>query len=180
MLILTKGLGVGVLSAAFKQEKLDADGYAQLIASTTQLNTVGPDLAALPGVHAMTDVTGFGLFGHALEMARGAGLTAELFADAPYVFPQALAHAQAGIRTGASSRNWASYGEAVSGAQALPAWKRDLLTDPQTSGGLLVAVDPGEAQAVLDLVRSRGFDRSAIVGRLREGPAGIAIREGAL
>jgi selenide,water dikinase len=175
VLILTKGLGVGVLSAAFKQEKLGAEGYAQLIASTTQLNTIGPDLAALPGVHAMTDVTGFGLLGHALEMARGAGLTVEIFADGPFVFPEALAHAQAGVRTGASTRNWASYGASVTGAEALPAWKRDLLTDPQTSGGLLVAVDPDKAQAVLDLARSRGFDRTAVVGRLKQGPARIEV-----
>jgi selenide,water dikinase len=175
VLILTKGLGVGVLSAAFKQEKLGAEGYAQLIASTTQLNTVGPDLAALPGVHAMTDVTGFGLLGHALEMARGAGLTAEIVADAPALLSGVEALAQAGVRTGASTRNWASYGASVSGADALPAWKRDLLTDPQTSGGLLIAVDPDQAPAVLDLVRSRGFGRSTIVGRLKEGPARIEV-----
>jgi selenide,water dikinase len=128
----------------------------------------------------MTDVTGFGLFGHALEMARGAGLTAEIFADAPFVFDEALALAKAGVRTGASTRNWASYGASVGGADALPAWKRDLLTDPQTSGGLLIAVDPAEADGVLDLVRSRGFDRSAVVGRLKEGSARIEVREGAL
>jgi selenide,water dikinase len=178
LLILTKGLGVGVLSAAFKQERLDGEGYAELIASTTRLNDVGPDLAALPGVHAMTDVTGFGLFGHALEMARGAGLTAEILADSPSILPGVEALAKSGVRTGASTRNWASYGASVSGAEVLPAWKRDLLTDPQTSGGLLVAVDPAEAGAVLDLLRSRGFDRSAVVGRLKAGPARIEAREG--
>ena len=177
-LILTKGLGVGVLSAAFKQERLDGDGYAALIASTTQLNDVGPDLAALPAVHAMTDVTGFGLLGHGLEMARGAGITVEIFADAPVVLPGVEALAQAGVRTGASTRNWASYGASIDGADALPAWKRDLLTDPQTSGGLLIAVEPAETESVLELLKSRGFDRSAVVGRLKEGPARIAVREG--
>ena len=179
VLLLTKGLGVGVLSAAFKQERLDAEGYSALIASTTRLNDIGPDLAVLPGVHAMTDVTGFGLFGHALEMARGAGLTAELFADAPAILPGVETLAKAGVRTGASTRNWASYGASVMGVEALPDWKRDLLTDPQTSGGLLVAVDPAKADGALALLRSRGFDRSAIVGRLKAGPAGIAVREGA-
>jgi selenide,water dikinase len=179
VLILGKGLGVGILSAAFKQDKLDAEGYAALIASTTQLNAVGPDLAGLNGVHAMTDVTGFGLLGHALEMARGAGLTAELFADGPAVLPGVEALAQAGVRTGASGRNWASYGSAVRGAEALPAWKRDLLCDPQTSGGLLIAVDPAEAGSVLDLLRERGFSYASVVGRLKQGPAGIEIADGA-
>ena len=178
VLILTKGLGVGVLSAAFKQERLDAEGYAQLIVSTTQLNDVGPDLAAIAGVHSMTDVTGFGLFGHALEMARGAGLTAEIFADAPAVLTGVEDLAKAGVRTGASTRNWGSYGASVSGADSLPDWKRDLLTDPQTSGGLLISVDPTAAEAVLQLVRARGFNRSAIVGRLKHGPARIEVRAG--
>jgi selenide,water dikinase len=175
LLILGKALGVGVLSAAFKQEKLDAAGYEALVATTTQLNAVGPELAALPAVHAMTDVTGFGLLGHALEMARGAGLTAEIFADAPAVLPGVEALAKSGVRTGASSRNWSSYGAAVRGAEGLQAWKRDLLCDPQTSGGLLVAVDPAEAEAVLALLRGRGFGHAATVGRLKDGPAGIEI-----
>jgi selenide,water dikinase len=179
VLILGKGLGVGILSAAFKQEKLEAEGYEGLIASTTQLNTVGPEIAALEGVHAMTDVTGFGLLGHALEMARGAGLTAEIFADGPAVLPGVEALAQAGVRTGASGRNWSSYGVAVSGADALPAWKRDLLCDPQTSGGLLIAVEPVEAEGVLSTLRERGFGYASVVGRLKEGPAGIEITDGA-
>jgi selenide,water dikinase len=85
--------------------------------------------------------------------------------------------AQAGVRTGASGRNWASYGAAVRRAEALPGWKRDLLCDPQTSGGLLVAVDPAEAAAVLDLLRRRGFTSASVVGRLTEGPAGIEITD---
>jgi selenide,water dikinase len=180
VLILGKGLGVGVLSAAFKQEKLDVAGYEALIASTTQLNTPGPELAALPAVHAMTDVTGFGLLGHALEMARGAGLTAEIFADGLAVLPGVEVLAKSGVRTGASGRNWASYGSSVQGAGALPDWKRDLLCDPQTSGGLLIAVDPAEAEVVLDLLSERGFGYASVVGRLREGPAGIEITEGAI
>ncbi len=180
VLILGKALGVGILSAAFKQETLDAAGYEALIASTTQLNAVGPELATLAAVHAVTDVTGFGLLGHALEMARGADLTAEIFADGPSVLPGVEALAQNGVRTGASGRNWASYGAAVGGADALPAWKRDLLCDPQTSGGLLIAVDPAESGAVLDLLRTRGFGYASVVGRLKDGPAGIEITDGAL
>jgi selenide,water dikinase len=124
----------------------------------------------------MTDVTGFGLLGHALEMARGAGLTCEIFADGPAVLPGALALAQAGVRTGASGRNWASYGSSVHGAEALPDWKRDLLCDPQTSGGLLLAVDPAVVETVLALLRGRGFGYASVVGRLKDGPAQIDIR----
>ncbi|MES2724316.1 MAG: selenide, water dikinase SelD [Pseudomonadota bacterium] len=165
VLILTKALGVGVLSAAFQQEKLDAEGYGALIASTTQLNAVGQALAAHDGVHAMTDVTGFGLLGHALEMARGAGLTARID-PAPPLLPGVEALAKAGVRTGASGRNWASYGGSVDVPGDLPDWKRDLLCDPQTSGGLLIAVEPAAAEAVMALVREAGFAAAAVVGRL--------------
>jgi len=176
VLILTKALGVGVLSAAFKQGRLDAAGYGELISSTTQLNAIGPELAGLEGVHAMTDVTGFGLLGHALEMARGAGLTAELFADGPAMLPGVEALARAGVRTGASTRNWASYGASVAGAEALPAWKRDILCDPQTSGGLLLAVDPAGVAVVLQRLGAGGFTRSAVVGRLKPGSAQIELK----
>jgi len=174
VLILTKALGVGVLSAAFKQEKLDVAGYAALIASTTKLNTVGRELAEDPAVHAMTDVTGFGLLGHALEVARGSSLTAEIDASPP-LLDGVEALARAGVCTGASTRNWASYGEAVDAPADLEDWRRDLLTDPQTSGGLLIAVAPERAEAVLALVRDRGFAQAAVVGRLREGPGRIAV-----
>jgi len=174
VLILGKALGVGILSAAFKQERLDAIGYAAFIASTTQLNSIGPDLAALPGVHAMTDVTGFGLLGHALEMARGSGLTVEIEAEAPAVLPGVEALAQAGVRTGASGRNWASYSGSVRGADALPDWRRDLLCDPQTSGGLLIAAAPEAADDVLARLLEQGFAASR-VGRVRIGPGEVQV-----
>jgi len=175
VLILTKGLGVGVLSAAFKQQRLSPEGYEALIASTTQLNTVGPELADIAGVHAVTDVTGFGLLGHTLEMCRGAALAAEIDAAAPVMLPGVQDLAEAGVRTGASTRNWASYGAAVRLPAELPEWRRDLLTDPQTSGGLLIAVAPDAAAAVLDLARAHGFDRATVVGRLAEGPAEVRV-----
>jgi selenide,water dikinase len=175
VLILSKPLGVGVLSAAFKQEKLDPAGYAALIDTTTRLNTVGRALAQTEGVHAVTDVTGFGLLGHALEMARGSGLTVELQADSAPVLPGVEALLQAGVRTGASTRNWASYGEGVRLPDGLPDWKRDLLTDPQTSGGLLVSVAPELADAVLATIRAAGFEAATAVGRLRAGPAEAVV-----
>ncbi|HEX3364702.1 selenide, water dikinase SelD [Phenylobacterium sp.] len=174
VLILTKALGVGVLSAAFKQERLDDAGYAALIASTTQLNSVGRELGDLEGVHAVTDVTGFGLLGHALEICRGSGLSADLGADPP-LLAGVEALARAGVRTGASTRNWASYGGDVRLPAGLADWKRDLLTDPQTSGGLLIAVAPEAAEAVLALVRDRGFAFAANVGRLAAGPAEVRV-----
>ena len=174
VLILTKALGVGVLSAAFKQERLDAAGYEALIATTTQLNTLGKDLPGLAGVHAVTDVTGFGLLGHALEMARGAGLTVEIDAEAPRLLAGVEDLARAGVRTGASGRNWASYGEAVR-AEGLEDWRRDLLCDPQTSGGLLIAVAPEGAEAVMARARAQGFAATVAVGRMIEGPAEIRV-----
>jgi selenide,water dikinase len=174
VLILTKALGVGVLSAAFKQERLDAGGYAALIASTTQLNAVGRELADLDGVHAVTDVTGFGLLGHALEMCRGAGLAGQITAEPP-LLNGVEALAREGVRTGASGRNWASYGEAVTLPADLPDWRRALLTDPQTSGGLLIACAPDAAEAVLVLVSERGFDRVAVVGSLGLGRPAVTV-----
>lgn len=175
VLILTKALGVGVLSAAFKQERLDPAGYAALIASTTRLNSLGAELPDVAGVHAVTDVTGFGLLGHALEMCRGAGLSAEIEAGAPALLDGVEALVTSGVRTGASGRNWASYGEAVREPPGLPDWRRDLLTDPQTSGGLLIAVDPAAADRVLSLARERGFDSARVVGRMADGPPEVRI-----
>jgi selenide,water dikinase len=174
-LILTKALGVGVLSAAFKQERLSAAGYAALIASTTQLNRLGTELADQAGVHAVTDVTGFGLIGHALEMSRGAGLAVELDAAAPAVLTDVEDLVRAGVRTGASTRNWASYGRDVTLALDLPEWRRDLLTDPQTSGGLLIAVAEDAAQPLLELAISRGYGASRIVGRVTDGRRGVTV-----
>lgn len=174
LLILTKALGVGVLSAAFKQEKLDPDGYAALIASTTKLNTLGARLAGRKGVHAVTDVTGFGLLGHALEMARGSDLTIELTGEPP-LLAGVEALAAAGLRTGASGRNWDSYGSGVDLPAGLDDGRRDLLTDPQTSGGLLIAVAADEADALLELARAGGFDRAAVVGRVVEGPPRVRV-----
>lgn len=174
-LVLTKALGVGVLSAALKQDRLTPDGYGALIASTTQLNTLGAELADLGGVHAVTDVTGFGLLGHALELSRGAGVGVEIDAEASVLLPGVEALLREGVRTGASSRNWASYGADVAFETALPDWRRDLLTDPQTSGGLLIAAAADRAEAVLELARARGFGASRIVGRVVEGPPAIVV-----
>jgi len=176
VLVLGKPLGVGVLSAALKKEALDPAGYAQMLASTTQLNTPGMALAELAGVHALTDVTGFGLAGHALELARGAGCGVTIdWSDVP-LLPGVRQLAAQGLVTGASARNWAGYGDAVQLPADWPAPDRALLTDPQTSGGLLVACDPAAADAVLGIFRREGFDRAAVIGRVDAGPARLQVR----
>jgi selenide,water dikinase len=175
VLVLTKALGVGVLSAAFKQGRLDDAGYAAMIGSTTQLNTLGSRLPQIDGVHAVTDVTGFGLLGHAVEMARGAGLRVEIDAASPALLPGVEALARAGVRTGASSRNWDSYGASVDLPPDFEDWRRDLLTDPQTSGGLLIAASPEAADAVERLARDDGYASTRWVGRLVDGPAGVRV-----
>jgi selenide,water dikinase len=165
VLVLGKALGVGVMSAALKKGELGEAGYARMIETTTRLNTPGPELAELPGVHALTDVTGFGLAGHALEMARGAGLQARLDWRAVPLLPGVRALAGQGYVTGASGRNWAGYGGDVSLPQGFAPEDQALLTDPQTSGGLLVACEPGTVDAVLAIFRRHGFDAAAVVGR---------------
>jgi selenide,water dikinase len=164
VLVLGKPLGVGVLSAALKKEQLDAEGYRRMIETTTKLNTPGPELAALEGVHALTDVTGFGLAGHALELARGAKLDVVIdWARVP-VLEGVRKLAADGFVTGASGRNWAGYGKSIS----LPAGFADidqaLLSDPQTSGGLLVSCTRAEADRVIGIFRSHGFAQAAIIG----------------
>lgn len=174
VLVLGKPIGVGVLSAALKKNALDAARYRTLIETTTRLNRPGPTLAAHAGVHAITDVTGFGLLGHALEMSRGSGLGIELrAADVPLV-AGAAELAGAGFVTGASGRNWASYGNAVRLGD-LSDTMRALLTDPQTSGGLLVACAPDAVGDVLATFSTTGFADAAAIGRVIDGPPRIEI-----
>ena len=183
VLILSKALGVGVISAALKSGKLEADVsrtiYATLVDSTTRLNAVGHSLATIEQVHAMTDVTGFGLLGHGLEMCRGAKLKAQIQFDALPLLERVADLARVPYRTGAANRNWASYGEEVALGPHLADWQRDVMCDPQTSGGLLVAVAPDGVAKVLALLRAAGFDRSAVIGEMcgdvEDGPSAIEI-----
>jgi selenide,water dikinase len=172
-LILGKPLGVGILSAALKKEKLDAGGYARMIAVTTQLNTAGPDLAALEGVHALTDVTGFGLAGHALEIARGANVTVDVTWSSVPLMEGVRALAQQGMVTGASGRNWAAYGAQVALCAGVSDTDRALLSDPQTSGGLLVSCAPAAVDAVLAIFKRHGFAEAALIGGI-SAPLGDA------
>jgi selenide,water dikinase len=175
VLILGKALGVGIMSAALKKGELRDKAYEQMIETTTQLNTAGIELAELPGVHAMTDVTGFGLAGHLHEICRGSGLHADIRFDALPILSAARHLAEAGYATGASERNWTS----VAPHMALPPgaleWHKKLLTDPQTSGGLLVACDKASVSQVLDVFKRQGFKYACEIGGLSAGPATITV-----
>jgi selenide,water dikinase len=178
VLLLSKPLGVGILGAALKADRIDGATretiYAALIETTTRLNAVGADLAGADGVHAMTDVTGFGLLGHLLEVCRGSGLAAELHVDAVPLI-EGVADLARIWRTGASARNWASYGGSVTEPAGLADWRRDLLTDPQTSGGLLLSVAADRADAVLATLRSAGHAQAAVIGTIKDGAPHVTI-----
>ncbi|HXN16505.1 MAG TPA: selenide, water dikinase SelD, partial [Usitatibacter sp.] len=163
LLILGKPLGVGIYSAALKKGRLDASAYRAMIATTTQLNTPGKRLGELEAVHALTDVTGFGLLGHALEILKASSVAATLRWEAIPLLAGALDFAREGISTGASGRNWSGYGERVRLGAGLGEAEKALLTDPQTSGGLLVACAPQACEAILEIFRSEGFASAAVV-----------------
>ena len=174
VLVLGKGLGVGIYSAALKKDRLDADGYRHMLGAATRLNTPGPLLAEIDEVHAITDVTGFGLLGHALELCRGAGLGATIRAAAVPVLPGVRDLAAAGLLTGASGRNWNSYGDEVE-LDSVDPLARSLLTDPQTAGGLLVSCAPDALPRVLEVFRAQGFDDAAVIGEMHAGPARVRV-----
>ena len=174
-LILGKPLGVGILSAVLKKGKLSDAGYAAMIDSTTKLNTPGEALSEMAKVHALTDVTGFGLAGHLLEICRGSKLGATVaFNDLP-IIPEALEWVQQGVATGASDRNWKGYGHDVAFAAGAPEWQRKMITDPQTSGGLLVACAPEAEREVLAEFARRGFTEAKKIGSLVAGAAKLAV-----
>jgi selenide,water dikinase len=175
VLILSKPLGVGILSAALKKDVLDADGYAAMIENTTKLNKPGQALAAMDGVHALTDITGFGLLGHLLELARGASLAAELDMASIPLLPNVEQLARDGFITGASGRNWDAYGKDVTLDATIAPHQQALLTDPQTSGGLLVSVAPSQVDAVLALFADGGFHDAKVIGRMTEGAARVHV-----
>jgi selenide,water dikinase len=168
-IILSKPLGVGILSAALKKELLSEAGYQEMIALTTKLNKPGVALSQLDGVHALTDVTGFGLAGHLLEMARGSNLKAQVNWDSIPVVEEAIKHVQADIFTGASTRNWAGYGNEVQLANNLGLWQQNLLTDPQTSGGLLISCAPEQEAQVLSILNTGGFTSAKKIGQFVAG-----------
>ncbi len=175
VLILGKPLGIGIYSAALKQERLDEAGYAEMIASTTRLNIPGTELAALGGVNAITDVTGFGLLGHLSEICRASGVSAVLDDAAIPIFENARALAEAGVKTGASGRNWRAVSHLIDAPAGWTDLRRTLLTDPQTSGGLLVSCAPDAVDDVLSIFAAHGHAGAAVIGRVEAGEARVRV-----
>jgi selenide,water dikinase len=173
-IVLGKALGVGVYGAVLKNGRIADAQYREMIASTTQLNTPGVQLARLPGVHALTDVTGFGLLGHLLEVCKGSHVHATVHWQAVPLFDAARQLAAAGNVTGGSSRNWTSYGTLVD-ASRYGDVERALLTDPQTSGGLLVACAPEAVDDVMQIFRSQGFARASVIGEVDAGTPAVTV-----
>lgn len=174
-LVLGKPVGIGIYSAALKKDRLGETDYRAMIDITTRLNIPGPHLAHLPGVHAMTDVTGFGVLGHLIEMCRGAGLSARVKMSQIPLLDNAVALAEAGCVTGASGRNWSSYGEHVQLDSRLGNIARSLLCDPQTSGGLLVACDDEAVPGVIEVFQRFGFERAAVIGHMSAGAPTVMV-----
>ena len=174
-LILGKPLGVGILSAALKKEKLDAAGYKSMIDSTTKLNTPGIKLGRLASVHALTDVTGFGLAGHLLEICKGSGIGATIDYSKLPIMTGVSSLAAQGYITGASGRNWSGYGNDIVLDARLGDIERNLLTDPQTSGGLLVACDPAAVGDVLAVFHAEGFMHASVIGEMTAGAPKVSV-----
>ena len=173
-IVLGKALGVGIYGAALKKQRMTDAQYHEMIASTTQLNTPGMRLAGLPGVHALTDVTGFGLLGHLLEVCKGSGVRATIRWNALPLLNDAAELAAAGHVTGGSNRNWLAYGDLVD-LTVHGEVERAVLTDPQTSGGLLVACAPEAVEDVLQIFRAEGFSRADVIGEMGPGTPGISV-----
>jgi selenide,water dikinase len=173
-IILGKALGVGLYGAAVKKQQSTDAQYRELIASTTQLNTPGMHLAQMPGVHALTDVTGFGLLGHLLEVCRGSSVRARVQWSSVPLLTDARALASTGCVTGGSARNWKGYGSLVD-LTTHDAVEQAILTDPQTSGGLLVACAPESVNEVLDRFAREGFQRASVIGEIDAGSPGIVV-----
>ncbi len=176
ILILSKPLGIGMLSAALKKGTLDADAYTQMVKWSTTLNKVGAQISAIEGVHAITDVTGFGLAGHLLEMCKGAKLQAEVeFSQLPFI-ETAIQIAQQGTATGASKRNWLSYGNSIELPENTALWQRNLLTDPQTSGGLLISCTQEALTQVQNAIKTMQGNEGAVFGRMMRTDSTGAVR----
>jgi selenide,water dikinase len=175
VLILGKGLGVGILGAALNKDELDPKGYEVMVESCVKLNSVGADLAQLDGVNAITDVTGFGLGGHLYEMCKGSGLGARLSWDKLPLLDGAADYAQKGYNTGAANRNWESFIDHVTVFDGIEQWQKNLLMDPQTSGGLMISCDAGSVDEVLALFKKQGYGYASVVGEMHEGDARVTV-----
>lgn len=166
-LVLTKPLGAGAMASAVKKQRLPEAGLRALVDSAAFLNRVPMEAGRAVGVHACTDVTGFGLLGHAWKMAHASGLTAELWVDQLPVHPTARELIAEGVVPGATGRNLAHYGGRTTWGEGVTELDRKLVADPQTSGGLLFAVPDAKKDALVAELSARGARAAAVVGRMR-------------
>ncbi|MEI6386733.1 MAG: selenide, water dikinase SelD, partial [Spirochaetota bacterium] len=176
VMVLTKPIGTGVITTAMKRGAADSETASRAIGVMTMLN--GPAARVLAGfdVGAVTDVTGFGLMGHLREMSRGSGMDMELIASTVPLIPGALALVREGMVSGGSKANEELVGDVADWAPSLPADRKTLLCDAQTSGGLLASVAAGQADALVKALREGGCAEAAIVGRvLARGPGRITV-----
>ena len=174
-LILGKQLGAGIYSTALKRDALSPGDYEALIAGATQLNTPGPVLACLDGVHAVTDVAGFGLLGHLSGMCKSSGVAARVHFAAVPRLARALELVDAGFKAGAALRNWGSFGALVRLADGIGDNERTLLCDPQPAGGLLVACAPDTVTEVLSIFLQQGFSHVSVIGEVVAGEPSIEV-----
>ncbi len=178
VVILGKPLGVGILSAALRKGSLEDDAYLTMRRHTMKPNSIGFELASEGLVNAMTDVTGFGLLGHLGEICAASSCGAEIGIDSVPFIPEAARLAQNGIGTGASARNLRSVKSDTDGLASLSDWQRTLLSDPQTSGGLLMTCSPDKAGTVLDRFHRQGYAEAGIIGKVVEGQPTMRIDKG--
>ena len=175
-LILTKPLGTGVLFNACRSGRLPRSRLDPVLPQVAALNGPAMEIAMKFNVHACTDITGFAMVGHALEIARGSGVMLELDYSALPIYPHALDMYARGETTGSNRANRELVAGRLDVAARLPAAQEQLLFDPQTSGGLLLAVPADQAEALVRALRGAGIEQAAVVGRARSGgPAGVRV-----
>ena len=168
VLLLTKPIGIGVLASAFKINEISDEGYKSFIENITMLNKPGAWLGQQDSVHAMTDVTGFGLAGHLIEMAHGANVSMEINIGAVPVIPEALEYVTEGIVPSGAYRNMDTYAADLKFSDDWDIDKQLLFTDPQTNGGLLVAVDPVDAYRIIYELKDQGYPEVSVIGEVTE------------
>jgi selenide, water dikinase len=169
-LVLTKPLGTGVMATALKNRVIDEASMAEVTESMTALNKTAAELMIEMGAHACTDVTGFGLVGHASHLVQEGGLGLELDFKALPSFPGVFDLLKKEIYPGGLGRNRAFYSPGVEFKGRLPLYRRNILFDPQTSGGLLIALSPEVAPELVERLHRAGVAGAVIIGRIIEQP----------
>ena len=167
VLILTKPIGSGVIFNANLKNWVSEQALEECIQTIMTLNKQAAAVMADFDIHAVTDITGFGLGGHALEMAEGSGVTLEIRTDDVPIMREALEMYQKGMRTGVNPANRALIEESTHFEKSLPAWHEEIFVDPQTSGGLLMSLPASQSESLLEALRNSGVTKAQIVGNVK-------------